>query len=224
MLIVCYNCRKGVCCFMTKKVLILMMILVGPLFLGGCGNVDSKRNAGQSIDDNTETEEDNELPVLILNLKKGETKTLESTYEHEKIKVEATLNNVSFESKVEPPTPQQSYYTYYDAAEGKSMVKIDLTVKNIGGDNFNSDYYFTGFLSDTCSPIMKFDNTYNYNGLTVVAAVKDSSGEYDLDAYHNLVPLDTVNYYLINEVPDSVKTMKAKITVCLGDRPLVLEF
>lgn len=215
---------------MRKILLTFGMAFIALFLLTGCdeeGSViddNTGTNGGSVIDQGSEDSGKGDKGNVVVVLKKGETKTVDSTYSNEAVSVELTLNGVTFESLVEPPTPQQYYYSYYEAAEGKTLVKIDLTVKNVGGTTFDSDRTFENFLGDNCSPEMVFDGKYTYNGLTVVGVDKDSDGEYDLDTYYYVDPLDTANFYLLNEVPSDVKSMPAEINVCLGETTLKLEF
>jgi len=119
--------------------------------------------------------------------------------------------------KVVPPNPTQSYYHYYEAEEGKTYLVVVTNVKNVGSQTINSDYLFTNFLGDYCTPKAVFDGKYEYTSGTVVGLDKDSSGKYDLDSYYYIDALESVKIYTLYEISDEVVDKSAVVNMCFSE-------
>lgn len=133
------------------------------------------------------------------------------------------MNNVFYTTKITPPNPTQSYYSYYEAEENNIYEVIDLTIKNIGTEYF-SDYVLEGFLSDTCTPTFIFDGGYKYTGISITEIERDNDGEYDLGYFYGVDSLETKNLYLFTKVPSELQNSNLTVNVCFGDNPLKLNW
>ena len=139
---------------------------------GGSGNPGGPYVAPKDDDDNDYSEDDYK-GLEDLEVTKDVTKEVVGTYDDEEIKAEITVTGVYWTSKLLPPNPRQSYYTYYDGSDDEIYQVIEMVVKNTGTESF-SDYVFEGFLSDTCTPTFTFDGGYSYKGITLIEVEKDS--------------------------------------------------
>ncbi len=203
----------------------IVLFLVVMIFIVGCGNNNSlnKGNGNKVWEGNNNDSQEVEEAVDSINITKGETKEITGIYGDKEIKAEVTLNNVFYTTKITPPSPTQSYYSYYEAEENNIYEVIDLTIKNIGTEYF-SDYVLEGFLSDTCTPTFIFDGGYKYTGISITEIERDNDGEYDLGYFYGVDPLETKNLYLFTKVPSELQNSNLTVNVCFGDNPLKLNW
>lgn len=179
---------------------------------GGGTIIDSK---DEEDSDYTEEEEEEKVETVVIS--KDKTTTVKTTYSDEEYEAEISLAEMFTTDKVVPPKPQQSYYSYYQAKEGKTYLVVALNVKNVGSKTINSDYLFTNFLGDHCNPKAVFSGKYEYSSSTVVGVEKDNKGKYDLDSYYYIDALESVKLYTIYEISDEVSQSPATVNVCFGD-------
>lgn len=186
-------------------------------YISGMADYVTKLDLDNGNDSEKEAEEN------VLSVTKNETKEVIGTYNGKEIKAEITVKGVYWKTKLMPPTPRQSFYTYYDENPGEVYTVVEMEVKNIGTESF-SDYVFEGFLSDTCTPTFMFDGGYKYTGITVIEREVDSSGRYDLGSFYSIDPLATKRLYLFKIVPAETKDLGLTVNVCFGDNELKINW
>ena len=186
---------------------------------GGSGNPGGSYVATKDDHDDNDYSEDDYKGLEDLEVTKDVTKEVVGTYNDEEIKAEITVTGVYWTSKLLPPNPRQSYYTYYDGSDDEIYQVIEMVVKNTGTESF-SDYVFEGFLSDTCTPTFTFDGGYSYKGITLIEVEKDSSGRYDLGSFYSINPLVTKTIYAVKSVPEATKDLSLTVNLCFGDNKL----
>lgn len=163
-------------------------------------------------------------PTLkTLSIEKGVSKEVVGSYENDEIKAQIKVLDVYWTTKVEPPRPTQSYYTYYEAEQDQAFQVVKMEVKNTGTESF-SDYVFEGFLSDTCTPTFTYDGGYKYTGINLVELERDSSNKYDLGSFYSLSPLATKTIYAIKKVPKEVTSKTLEANLCFGDNVLEINW
>ena len=217
-----------------KKMIIIIVVAIAVIGIiallidlnsnkSGGGNNGGSGNPGGSYvapkDDDNDYSEDDYKGLEDLEVTKDVTKEVVGTYDDEEIKAEITVTGVYWTSKLLPPNPRQSYYTYYDGSDDEIYQVIEMVVKNTGTESF-SDYVFEGFLSDTCTPTFTFDGGYSYKGIDLIEVEKDSSGRYDLGSFYSINPLVTKTIYAVKSVPEATKDLSLTVNLCFGDNKL----
>ena len=208
----------------SMKKIIFLALMIG--VITGCGNTNSSlnENGGETVNEgNNHGSVSEDVDVDTITIHQGETEEIVGMYRDDEIKAEITLNDVFYTDEITPPQPTQSFYSYYAAEEGSVYEVIDITIKNTGTEYF-SDYVLRGFLSDTCTPTFTFDGGYTYTGISTTEISRDSDGEYDLDYFNGIDPLETKHLYLFTEVSSEIKDSSLTINICFGDNPLQLNW
>lgn len=103
---------------------------------GGSGNPGGSYVAPKDDDDNDYSDDDYK-GLEDLEVTKDVTKEVVGTYDDEEIKAEITVTGVYWTSKLLPPNPRQSYYTYYDGSDDEIYQVIEMVVKNTGTESFS---------------------------------------------------------------------------------------
>ena len=182
---------------------------------------DNSYYNNENDNNDNDVEDESNLPELTVT--KDVPTVVEGTYGNNKIKAEITIKDVYWTSKILPPTPRQSYYTYYDEKDEEIYQVVEMVVKNIGTESF-SNYIFEGFLSDTCTPTFKFDGGYTYNGISLIEVEKDGEGNYDLSNFYSINPLATKTIYAVKIVPNATKDLSLSVNLCFGDNKLYINW
>ncbi len=159
------------------------------------------------------------------------TETISSKYRSEDIEAEITFNDISFVDEIRPPEPQQEFYSYYPAEEGKSYVVVSLKVKNLWSTYFNTNYVINNqlTLADTwkkqlCSPKIIFWWKYEYSTDIVAKIEKDSKWKYSFDDYFSTDPLEINDIIVAFSIPNEVKDKDADLNICFWDKKINLQF
>ncbi len=210
-----------------KKVLSLFLILMCICLLTGCSYSDlfgknNNSSGNDNVENNSDSSYDNyeDTPVYEdLEVTKGVPKTIEGSYNDETVTAEITVNDVYWTTKLVPPSPTETYYTYYEANSDEVIQVIEMNVKNIGTKNF-THYVFEGFLSDTCTPTFTYDGGYEYTGATTLELEKNSQGKHDIGVFYTIDPLETKTIYAMTRVPAEVKEKGLTVNLCFGDNKL----
>lgn len=221
--------KKNIWPIILLSSLLLIIILFSLFTKKGSNNYnDNYEKPDNSYDDNNENnnndngvEDESNLPELTVT--KDVPTVVEGTYGNDKIKAEITIKGVYWTSKILPPTPRQSYYTYYDENDEEIYQVVEMVVKNIGTESF-SNYIFEGFLSDTCTPTFKFDGGYTYNGISLIEVERDGKGNYDLSNFYSINPLVTKTIYAVKTVPNATKDLSLSVNLCFGDNKLYINW
>lgn len=212
------------------KIIIIIGVVLGlaiVLYLINMSSVDSNtsydpvtgndNSNGTIIQNKEEAEIEETDSIEKINIYKGKSTYIKTEYSNDEYEAEITVSDMYISNKILPPTPRQSYYSYYEAKEGKTYLALVLEVKNVGSQTINSDYLFTNFLGKHCTSKAIFGDKYEYTSGTVVGLDKDNSGDYDFDRYYYIDALETVKLYVIYEISSEVSDKTATINTCFGD-------
>lgn len=204
----------------NKIVLIGIVLVLSIIFLllslDSNNNINLNKNDNNGYNVNELNEEENTKTKIDKTIIDNTTKKVVGEYGNEKLEAEISLDKVYTTDKVLPPTPKQTYYSYYDKKEGKKYLVAVLNVKNTGSKSLNTDDIFSNFLGDSCQLQAIMDGKYEYSGF-VVGLEKDNKNKYDLQAYYYLEALEKTQIYLIFEISSEVSQKQAKINACFGD-------
>ena len=208
-----------------KKIILLISAII---CLTGCGTQVISNEKGNTVEEwnqsgnnqNTTDEENAE----IIEVNKGEAKDLVANYNNKEIKANINLNNVFYTTQLTPPSPTQRFYSSYKAESGKVYEVVELTIKNTGTDFLGESALTGGYSSRSCTPTFVFDGGYKYTGVTAKAISQDNEGNYDLDSFYGLDPLEENRLYLFTSVPDEVKDLGINVSLCFGNTQLKLNW
>ena len=119
-------------------------------------------------------------------------------------KSEFTLESSQINAKINPPTPG-SYYTYYEADDGKVYVDICFEYKNLGEEEIEADEIFSAKLT--------YDGKYSYDGFSVIE--EDNRGNFTYTGITDVKPLATEYIHYLFEVPEEVGTSTNPISILI---------
>lgn len=131
----------------------------------------------------------------------GNTVSLKEPFKVDGV-AEVTINDVEFMTDVKPTNPN-SFYSHYQADEGKVYAKISTTVKNLSKERIDNN--------KIPKVTLFYDGGYSYNCF----GVNDHRG--DLDPFFTLDPLNAEHIQYLVEVPSEVKndgkSVKVKVEI-----------
>lgn len=107
-----------------------------------------------------------------------------------------TLTSAEWTKQLNPPDTS-SIYSYLSAEEGKSFLVVRGSFKNLSGNSYDLKW---GTDVECC-----FNDNYNFYGMATAADI----GGNDFYEY-TVTPLETVNLYLVTNVPDDMKNSYSK--------------
>lgn len=117
---------------------------------------------------------------------------------------EFTLTGYTIASKIEPSNFDGYYYHYYEASSGNVYIDVKFSIKN----KATTDVKQADILK---SVKIIYDNDYEYR-CSFVTVGKDG----DFEGYttlYSISPLETMEYHMLVEVPNEVKSSSASL-VC----------
>lgn len=120
--------------------------------------------------------------------------------------ISATVDEVYFSTTLYPPRPG-SYYSYYEAAAGKTYLIVKVTAKNLKG----SDMKYDAIAGVSCV----YNDKYKY---TAFACLEEDGGA-DLNGYpsqYAIAPLDSGVVYYLTEVPAEVENGSVEISLYMA--------
>ncbi len=135
----------------------------------------------------------------IKTVAKGEVITDDAT-------LSATLEDVYFSNTLYPPIPD-GYYTYYEAAAGKTYLIVKMNVKNLKG----TDLKYDAIAGVSC----EYNGKYKYTTFGVL----EEDGGTDLNGYpsqYAISPLDSGIIYYLAEVPAEVQNGPVVVTLYIA--------
>ncbi len=193
----------------NKKKGIIILLLIFLLLIGIIAFVllINKKDNGDMIKDNTSNNEISDGVTMEEGFAEDEIIS-KSFGKDEKIVSEScefTLTGYNISKKIEPKNISGLYfYTYFEASSGNQYVDVKFSIKNKGT---------TGVKQDEILGQVKliYDGSYEYNCSFVTV---DHEG--DFENYTNLydiAPLETLEYHMLAEVPDEVKS-SSKSLIC----------
>lgn len=182
-------------------------------------------SSNNTIKDKEKEEKEPEIDTSIT-ISKWTTETVSSKYNSDDIEAEITFNDVSFVDEIRPPEPQQDFYSYYPAKEGKTYAVVNLKLKNLWSTSFTIRYVLNNLYGrdNFCTPKAIFWWKYEYTADVVSELEKDSKWKYSFEDYSSIDPLETMDIIVAYSVPNEVKDKDAKLNICLWDQKINLDF
>ena len=101
-----------------------------------------------------------------------------------------------------PPKPD-SWYSHYEADEGKVYVDICFAYKNTGNKNVDAD--------EVISAKLKYADKYEYTGFSMIE--EDSRADFTYSNITSIAPLSTEYVHYLFEVPEEVSTSNNSIEI-----------
>lgn len=174
-----------------KKILKLFVVLFLCVGTIGCENKDSSVNKSSKSSKDSATSVDKNVDETI---QIGDTITTD--------KYELTLKAVELSYDVEPEIPN-SFYTHYEADEGKVYVYVKIDVKNLDKADLQCE--------DIYSISVDYNNGYTYSGFNIV---READTNFTYANITSITPLETLGVDSLVECPEEVEKSQ--------DKPLII--
>lgn len=136
----------------------------------------------------------------IKNISIGDTVTTEN--------YEFTLNSVELTYEVKPENPP-TYYTYYNAPDGKVYIYVNASVKNLSKQSVGCENIY--------SANADYDGGYQYQASYIA---DDSNGDFTYASITSIDPLETLGVHCLIECPKEVESSTDKplfVTITFKD-------
>ena len=117
-------------------------------------------------------------------------------------KGEFSIDYVNIAKKITPPQPS-SFYSYYEADDGKVYVDFCFAYKNTRNSSVDAD--------DVISATLKYSSIYQYNGFSIIE--EDSRSDFTYSNITSIAPLNTEYMHYLFEVPEEVSTNDKSIKI-----------
>ncbi len=166
-------------------------------------SADSEGEAPETIVDepaepSAETEDSSELePAEYPRIADGEILTVED-------RGEFYIDFCEITARVTPPAPA-SFYSYYDAGDGKLYVDLCVAYKNLGASDRTA--------SDVISATLLYSGIYEYTGFSVIE--ESNRGNFTYSDITDIAPLTTEYLHYLFNVPEEVGSSTGSLEVIL---------
>ncbi len=171
-------------------VLIIIAIIIGVVVLikvsnKDVANAEKTRPVLSEVMSNGFTEEEEQVIKFTMN----------STQKAENC--EFTLTGYRIGQRIEPTNCTETYYHYYEAANGNVYIDVMFKIKNTASSAVEQDSVLRNVK-------IVYDGTYEYNCFFVTV---DKDGDFEgFTSLYDISPLETMEYHMLAEVPSEVKT------------------
>ena len=170
-----------------KRLFALLLSVTLCFGISACGSGgDEKAKENESA---TEEVIEEKAPLLEL----GTTVTLEDI-------CEISLDYVNITKDVMPPQPG-SWYSHYEAENGKVYVDVCLSYKNLATTDVNADEIVTGKLI--------YGEKYEYSGFSMIE--EESRSDFTYSNITSIAPLSTEYIHYLFEVPEEVENSEHSV-------------
>lgn len=132
--------------------------------------------------------------------KKGGDVALEETIATSN--AEFFIDYVNITNDVLPPKPG-SWYSHYEADDGKVYVDFCIGYKNTSGNNVGAD--------EVMSAKLKYADKYDYTGFSMIE--EDSRSNFTYSNITSIAPLNTEYVHYLFEVPEEVQSSSDSIVI-----------
>ena len=187
-----------------KRIIALLLALAMCLAFCSCGKSDDdeksskKSKVTKQVEENDTTEKSTDryeepadkTPVIKL----GEKVTSD--------KCEFTIDYIEITDDVIPPSPE-SWYSHYEAENGKVYVDFCIAYKNTDNANVGAD--------DVISGKLIYSGNYEFTGFSIIE--EDNRSDFTYSNITNITPLSTEYVHYLFEVPEEVQTSTSKIVL-----------
>lgn len=182
-----------------RKILTILLSIVMSVALVACNNTKDKdtknkneskvtEEAKDNKDNKDNKEQENKLPVVAIG----------QPYKTDKYEI--TVHGYEWTKAIEPANPGD-FYSYYQAEEGSTFLRINATIKNIGSETVNID----GIAYEA-----SINDQYNYKLQTAI----EKSG--DLGGLAMVKPLEQVNAIIFTSIPNEAKDSLQSLRLYCG--------
>lgn len=207
-----------------KKLIVLLLAAALCLSLAACGDRKSPNNsAGESknlieetqvpekTDEITESEctedesTESEQPTQAAETETPEVDTTPVISIGDRISTdtcEFSIDYINITNDVLPPSPG-SWYSHYEADDGKVYVDFCVAYKNMASGNIGAD--------ETVSGILIYADKYEYKGFSMIE--EDNRSNFTYSNITSIVPLTTEYVHYLFEVPEEVETSNLNIVL-----------
>ena len=176
-----------------KKILTLILVSVMCLSFVACDQTQSSNNGLNNSDTNSNQDENNTVIVDNTPIIKIGEKTATD-------KCEFFIDYINITNDVVPPQPG-SWYSHYEADNGKVYVDLCVAYKNTDASNIGAD--------DTISGKLIYNGKYEYKGFSMIE--EDNRSDFTYSNITSIAPLTTEYVHYLFEVPEEVKTSNSEI-------------
>lgn len=179
---------------MKRKIGLALLICMCCVALCACGDSksqDTQQDQTDMEDQNTDKEVvEEKVPVLAV----GDSSTTDTC--------EFTIDYVNITNDVMPPSPS-SWYSHYEADEGKVYVDICVAYKNTATSDVDADEVISGTLL--------YADTYEYTGFSMIE--EDDRSDFTYSNITSIAPLSTEYIHYLFEVPEEVESSGLSIAL-----------
>ncbi len=198
-----------------KKLVVIILNIVLILSISACGT-ESQYSEGDDVSlstneevvnngkefelldgENISTETKNKIAVKDTTqvVAIGEAVTIED-------RADFYIDYIDITNDVIPPSPG-SWYSHYEAENGKAFVDICVAYKNLSSGNIDAD--------DTISGLLFYDNRYEYTGFSIIE--EDNRSDFTYSNITSIAPLTTEYLHYLFSVPEEVQNTNKSIKV-----------
>lgn len=189
-----------------NKPVVLIMIVALTLSLTACGSdskeaIDNESLAVESngMDNNELVEEENisaedTMQVIV----PGEPVSIEDV-------ADFYIDYIDITDNVMPPS-QGSWYSHYEAEDGKAFVDICVAYKNLSSSNVDADKTISGMLI--------YNNKYEYTGFSMIE--EDNRSDFTYSNITRIAPLTTEYLHYLFSVPEEVENSNNSIELIMN--------
>ena len=144
---------------------------------------ETKKETKKETKANAKSKIDTSIPVL----EAGTVNTIDAVCDF-------TLDFVNITNDVLPPSPS-SYYSHYEAEDGKLYADICISYKNLETANVEAD--------DVISGKLFYGEYYEYTGFSIIE--EDNRGDFTYSNITEISPLSTEYLHYLFEIPEEAK-------------------
>lgn len=190
----------------VKKLIALLLAAVLCLGLAACGNGEGIENTDNSQEQTTGTEkasEESKQPTQATESPQVDTTPVISTDDRISTDTcEFSIDYINITDDVLPPSPG-SWYTHYEADDGKVYVDVCFAYKNTSGKSVGAD--------DIISAKLKYADKYEYSDFSIIE--EDNRGNSTYSNISSIAPLCTEYIHFLFVVPEEIQNSSESIII-----------
>lgn len=193
-----------------KKLIALLLAAVLCLSLAACGNGEGNENTDNSTDNSQEqatgtekASEESKQPTQATEAPQVDTTPVISTDDRISTDTcEFSIDFINITNDVLPPSPS-SWYSHYEADNGKVYVDFCVAYKNMTSRDIGAD--------ETVSGTLIYADKYEYRGFSIIE--EEDRSNFTYSNITSIAPLTTEYVHYLFEVPEEVETSGLSIVL-----------
>ena len=193
-----------------KKLIALLLAAVLCLSLAACGNGEGIENTDTSTDNSQEqttgtekASEESKQPTQATEAPQVDTTPVISTDDRISTDTcEFSIDFINITNDVLPPSPS-SWYSHYEADNGKVYVDFCVAYKNMTSRDIGAD--------ETVSGTLIYADKYEYRGFSIIE--EEDRSNFTYSNITSIAPLTTEYVHYLFEVPEEVETSGLSIVL-----------